>query len=80
MNGARAIDFYFPSSAIVVSERPESLQALPLDRARVVQVIETTLQRRGNGKDDPLRVVTQYWTLDGKLIAERDPAREAAQA
>jgi hypothetical protein len=68
MNGA--VDLYFGSAA----EWP------PMDTARVVQVIETTLRRRGNGKDDPLRVVTQYWTLDGKLIAERDPVREAAQA
>ena len=46
------------------------------DTARLIQVVETTIERRGDGKSDaaPLRVVTQYWTLDGRLLAERDPA------
>lgn len=49
----------------------------PMDTARVTQVIETTILRRGKGYDeaDPMRVVTQYWTLDGRLIAEVDPFR-----
>jgi predicted secreted Zn-dependent protease len=43
--------------------------------ARVIQVIETTLALRGSGKSeaDPMRRVTQYWTLDGTLLAEVDP-------
>lgn len=45
-----------------------------MDTARVIQVIETTLTRRGRGvAGDELRVVTQYWALDGKLLAEHDP-------
>lgn len=46
-----------------------------MDQAKVIQVIETTLTRRGTGKDEtsPLRIVTQYWSLDGKLLAEVDP-------
>lgn len=43
------------------------------DYARVIQVIETTLERRGDGKDTPIRLITQYWTLDGELLAEVDP-------
>lgn len=43
------------------------------DYARVIQVIETTLERRGDGKDDPIRIVTQYWSFDGELLAEDDP-------
>lgn len=48
------------------------------DQARVIQVIETTLTRRGSGltKDSILRVVRQYWSLDGKLLAEIDPITE----
>lgn len=47
------------------------------DYARVIQVVETTLERRGSGKDDsdPIRVITQYWSLDGELLAEVDPVR-----
>ena len=47
-----------------------------MDHARVIHVIETTLERRGNGTTDPIRVVRQYWSLDGKLLAEYDPAPE----
>lgn len=47
--------------------------------ARVIQVIVTTLLRRGSGKDEnsPIRGVTQYWSLDGKLLAEVDPCQAA---
>lgn len=46
-----------------------------LDHARVIQVIVTTLTRRGEGKSlaDPMRVITQYWSMDGELLAEVDP-------
>jgi hypothetical protein len=41
--------------------------------ARVIQVIETE-EKRGKGvEDDPIRGVTQYWSLDGELLAENDP-------
>lgn len=45
------------------------------DTVRVIQVVETTLTRRGSGKSDadPIRIVTQYWSLDGELLAEVDP-------
>jgi hypothetical protein len=48
-----------------------------MDGARVIQVIETDLLRRGDGTpSDPIRVITQYWSLDGKLLAEVDPCKE----
>lgn len=42
--------------------------------ARVIQVIEA-IETRGKGKDetDPIRGVRQYFTFDGKLLAEDDP-------
>lgn len=48
-----------------------------MDEAKVIQVIVTTLLRRGDGKsaETAIRVVTQYWSLDGKLLAEVDPMR-----
>jgi hypothetical protein len=44
--------------------------------ALVQKVIITTLRTRGRGDDnDPVRLITQIWTLDGKLIAEVDDWR-----
>lgn len=45
-----------------------------MNTCRVIQVIETTLLRRGRGTpEDPLRIITQYWSLDGELLWEKDP-------
>lgn len=42
--------------------------------ARVVQVIETSFDVAGEGtKENPLRKMIRYWTLDGRLIATIDP-------
>jgi hypothetical protein len=41
--------------------------------ARVIQVIET-MDTRGKGTtEDVIRNVMQYWSLEGKLLAENDP-------
>jgi len=48
-----------------------------MDAVRLIQVIETTLTRRGTGvAPDPVRVIRQYWSLDGELLAEVDPFEE----
>lgn len=41
----------------------------------VIQVVRTRLMRRGRGlnSDDPIRIITQYWSLEGELLAEVDP-------
>lgn len=41
---------------------------------QVIRVVRTTLLCRGNGRDedDPMRRVTQFWSLDGELLAEDD--------
>ena len=38
----------------------------------VIQVIHTFSTRRGNGHDEssPIRVIEQYWGMDGKLLFE----------
>lgn len=41
--------------------------------AKVIQVIETKSVRGLGTEKDPVRVVTQYWDLDGKFLAEMDP-------
>ena len=51
----------------------------PIDTAVVMQVIRTTLLIRGIGTpESPMRFITQYWSLDGELLAEVDPCRPKA--
>ena len=40
---------------------------------RVVQVIESIITRGKGDVDDHVRNVFQYHSLDGELLAERDP-------
>lgn len=49
----------------------------PCDKeVMVMQVIRTTNALRGNGTEpNPFRRLTQYWSLDGDLLAEIDPYR-----
>lgn len=44
-----------------------------MDEVFVKEVIICTKERRGNGKDDPIRVILQVFTKEGELIAESDP-------
>ena len=44
---------------------------LPPKSVRVVQCIET-ICIVGDGVDNPVRDLIQYWTPDGKILAERD--------
>lgn len=48
-------------------------ERIKMDKAEVIQVIRTTLLRRGDGKEDPIRIIEQFWSLDGQLLAENDP-------
>ncbi len=41
-------------------------------RAELIEVIKT-VSVRGNGVDTVFREVIQYWSKDGKLLAENDP-------
>ena len=48
---------------------------------QVIRVIRTTLERRGKGVvGDPIRRIEQFWTLDGYLLAERDPETKVSNA
>lgn len=39
----------------------------------VMQIIRTTNLRRGDGINTPIRAITQYWSMQGDLLAEVDP-------
>lgn len=41
--------------------------------ARVIRVIETKATRGSGNPEDPFREVTEFWSLDGKKLAESDP-------
>jgi hypothetical protein len=47
--------------------------SIGIDMVKLQEVIVTNIKRRGNGEDDPIRVITQYWSKDGELLAEVDP-------
>ncbi len=42
------------------------------DSVKVIQVIETKTLRGAGTMDDPARIVTQFWSLDGELLADDD--------
>lgn len=45
------------------------------DSAQVIQIIETRALRGSGTKEDPHRIITQYWNFEGMLLAENDPER-----
>lgn len=49
-----------------------------METVKVMSVIETRLLKRGTGiSADPIRIVTQYWDMNGNLIFEIDLERIA---
>jgi hypothetical protein len=44
----------------------------PIHSIEVIQVIRTEAVRGKGADEDPSRIVTQYWSLDGQLLAEVD--------
>lgn len=47
-----------------------------MPKAELVQVIKTNLLTRGDGKNEALRKVTQYWDGKGSLLAELDVVQD----
>lgn len=48
-----------------------------MDKAvNVIQVIVTNIERRGDGVYNPVRIITQYWDMSGKLLIEHDPCAD----
>lgn len=50
-----------------------TVRANGTDSAKVIRVIETRSNRGTGTKDDVCRQIVQYWSMGGKLLAERDP-------
>ena len=51
-----------------------------MDTVELIAMIKTTNARRGDGKLVPIRIITQYWDMDGNLVFEIDPLIEANRA
>ena len=49
-----------------------------MDSAQQITVIVTESTRGRGIENDPYRNVTQYWSPEGKKLAERDPVYELA--
>ena len=57
-----------------LKERRQRMNSIQHGQARVIEVIETFMTRRGRGSnDDPSRLIRQYFSKDGELMAEVDP-------
>ncbi len=46
------------------------------DNAKLTTLIETQSKRGFGTREDPHRIVREYWTLDGTKMAEYDPVNE----
>lgn len=62
-----------------MNNNKETVRPRGTDSARLVQVIETKSIRGTGNEEDLCREVTQYWDLDGNLLAESDPVTKNAQ-
>jgi len=45
-------------------------------KAELIEVIHTVATRGKDVNSDPIRNVDQYWSKDGKLLAEKDIIRD----
>lgn len=48
------------------------IKPIGLKSVRVISVIETVAEVGYGTEADPVREATQYWDLDGNLLAEKD--------
>lgn len=44
-----------------------------MNSAKVIQVIESHVKRGNGTEDNPSRIITLYWSLNGELLAVYDP-------
>lgn len=59
----------------MLDAKNEPVRPRGVDCARVISVIETKAIRGLGVEEDPVRQVIQYWSMEGKLLAEKDEFR-----
>lgn len=52
-----------------------NITARGTDSAKVIQVIETKAMKGSGTNSDPARIITEYWSMEGELLAENDSGR-----
>ena len=57
----------------------ENLYPRGVDSVRVITVIETKSARGSGSEEQPARIVTEYWSMDGKKLAESDPCSDGGE-
>lgn len=60
-------------SVVSKMNKEKTVRPRGTDSARIIKVIETKSIRGYGTEIDLCREVTQYWSLDGELLAENDP-------
>lgn len=50
---------------------------MPVERVEKAEVLVVELVRGGEGTPEPRRFAYQYWSLDGRFLAEHDPHRDS---
>ncbi len=58
---------------------PTTEEGLSLGSPRVISAIQIVVIRGAGTAEDRCREVTQYWTLDGKFLAEYDPCTDTGR-
>ena len=43
-----------------------------VESAKVIAIVETKSKKGDGTGESPYRTITRYWTLDGKLISEKE--------
>lgn len=52
----------------------------PIHSARMMEVIEVKVTRGVGTEENPCRIVTQYWSQRGELLAESDSTTDTSFA
>ena len=58
-----------------MNDKAEPARPRGTDAARVIQVVETKALAGLGTAEDPCRWLIQYWSFEGELLAENDPAK-----
>ena len=59
-----------------MEEKNNTVRPRGTDSARVIQVIETSSITGRGTFEDPVKEVRQYWSFDGRLLANSTPTTE----
>lgn len=57
-------------------QKTNERQVRRVETAKVISLIKTSSTRGDGTSANPSRAITQYWSLDGKLLFEEDPVKQ----